>query len=50
MGNIYIENFFLIFFFLCVCAHELRQTLGDSEGQGGLGCCSPWGCKKLDTT
>ena len=24
--------------------HELRQTLGDSEGQGGLMCCSPWAC------
>ena len=23
--------------------HEFEQTLGDSEGQGSLGCCSPWG-------
>ena len=30
--------------------HELGQTLGDSEGQGGLACCSPWGCKEEDTT
>ena len=30
--------------------HESEQTLGDSEGQGGLACCSPWGCKDLDTT
>ena len=22
--------------------HESEQTLGDSEGQGSLGCCSPW--------
>ena len=22
----------------------------DSEGQGGLACCSPWGHKELDTT
>ena len=22
--------------------HELGKTLGDGEGQGGLGCCSPW--------
>ena len=22
--------------------HELEQTLGDSEGQGGLTCCTPW--------
>ena len=25
--------------------HESEQTLGDSEGQGGLVCCSQWGCK-----
>ena len=25
--------------------HELGQTLGDAEGQGGLACCSPWGCR-----
>ena len=24
--------------------------MGDGEGQGGLACFSPWGCKKLDTT
>ena len=23
--------------------HELGQTLGYGEGQGGLVCCSPWG-------
>ena len=28
--------------------HELGQTLGDGEEQGGLGCCSPWGCKVSD--
>ena len=22
--------------------HELKQTPRDGEGQGGLGCCSPW--------
>ena len=22
--------------------HKLGQTLGDSEEQGGLSCCSPW--------
>ena len=27
-----------------------EQTLGDSEGQGSLACCSPWGCKVSDTT
>ena len=30
--------------------HELQQTPRDSEGQGSLVCCSPWGCKELDTT
>ena len=29
---------------------ELEQTLGDSEGQGSLACCSSWGCKELYTT
>ena len=28
--------------------HELGQTPGDGEGQGGLTCCSPWGHKELD--
>ena len=30
--------------------HELGQTPGDGEGQGGLACCSSWGCKELDMT
>ena len=30
--------------------HELGQTSGDGERQRGLACCSPWGCKELDTT
>ena len=30
--------------------HEFEQSPGDDEGQGSLGCCSPWGCKELDTT
>ena len=29
---------------------EFEQTLGDSEGQGSLACCSSWGCKELYTT
>ena len=28
---------------------EFEQTLGDSERQGSLACCSPWGCKESDT-
>ena len=27
-----------------------EQTLGDSEGEGKEGCCSPQGCKELDKT
>ena len=30
--------------------HECEQTLGDSEGQGGLACCSPWDCRESDMT
>ena len=30
--------------------HEFEQTVGDSEGQDSLACCSSWGCKDLDTT
>ena len=30
--------------------HEFKQTPGDSEGQGSLVCCSPWGRKESDTT
>ena len=29
---------------------EFKQVLGVGDGQGGLACCSPWGCKELDTT
>ena len=25
--------------------HVFEQILGDSEGQGSLVCCSPWGCR-----
>ena len=31
-------------------AHEFEETLGVGDGQGGLACCSSWGCKELDTT
>jgi len=30
--------------------NEFEQSLGDSEGQGSLACCSPWDRKQLDTT
>ena len=29
---------------------EFKQTLGYSEGQGSLVCCSPWGHKESDMT
>ena len=29
---------------------KFEQTQGDSEGQGNLMCCCPWGHKELDTT
>ena len=28
--------------------HEFEQVPGDSEGQGSLACCSPWGRKESD--
>ena len=30
--------------------HEFEQAPGVGERQGSLACCSPWGCKVLDTT
>ena len=30
--------------------HGFKQTPEDSEEQGSLVCCSPWGCKDSDTT
>ena len=30
--------------------HESKQTSVDSEGQGSLVCCSPWGHRELDMT
>ena len=37
------------------CLHKLNgpeceQTPGDSEEQGGLACCTPWGLKESDST
>ena len=33
-----------------VNGHEFEQALEVGDGQGSLMCCSPWGCKELDTT
>ena len=30
--------------------HQFDQTPGDSDGQGGLACCGPQGCKESDIT
>ena len=30
--------------------HEFEPTPGDSEGQGSVACCSPWGSKESGTT
>ena len=30
--------------------HEFELILGVGDGQGGLTCCSPWGCKESDMT
>ena len=30
--------------------HESEQTPGDTEGQGSLACCSPWGYKESGMT
>ena len=30
--------------------HEFEQAPGVGDGQGSLGCCSPWGCKESDMT
>ena len=30
--------------------HEFEQALEAGDGQGSLACCSPWGCKALETT
>ena len=30
--------------------HEFEQAPGGDEGQGSLGCCSPWGPKESDVT
>ena len=30
--------------------HAFEQAPRVDEGQGSLGCCSPWGHKELDTT
>ena len=30
--------------------HEFEQALGVGDGQGGMVCCCPLGCKEFDTT
>ena len=33
-----------------IIKQEFEQAPGDGEGQGGLACCSPWGCKESGMT
>ena len=37
-------------FWFLLLGDSTVSKLEASEGQGGLACCSPWGCKELDTT
>ena len=30
--------------------HEFEQLSAVGDRQGSMACCSPWGCKELDTT
>ena len=30
--------------------HQFELAPAVADGQGSLACCSPWGCKELDTT
>ena len=32
----------------CLSRHEFEQTPGVGDGQGGLGCRSPWGHKEAE--
>ena len=34
----------------CLDGHEFEQALGVGDGQGGLACCSPFGCRESNTT
>ena len=38
------------FWFLRDIRNTLLGASGVGDGQGSLMCCSPWGCKELDTT
>ena len=29
--------------------YEFEQAPGDGESQVSVACCSPWGCRELDT-
>ena len=29
--------------------HKFEHVPGAGDGEGSLVCCSPWGCKELDT-
>ena len=35
---------------LIITTNSVGMGLSQCDGQGSLTCCSPWGCKELDTT
>ena len=49
LGITQLFNFHLSNGYHWLNGHEFEHTLEDSEGQGSLTCCSPWGHKESDT-
>ena len=39
----------IIYLLVKLNGHEFEQVPGNGEGQRSLACCSPLGCKELDT-
>ena len=48
--DIYFAYYYKVFSWCMWFDTIQEQTLGDSEGQGILACCSSWGGKELDMT
>ena len=40
----------MVGWYYCLNANEFKPTLGDSDGQGTLAYCRPWGRKESDST
>ena len=45
----YVYIYIYLYIYHQLNGHEFEQTPGDSEGQGSLVHCSPWGHKELVT-